>query len=241
VKLLKGFALITLALAMSTAGYASRLSDDSSDFGIFKTMNACIAPLSPPQANSCVYVSSVPGGSINGQFFQDTSNNTNWWIFDFLVQGNISNFTLTVNLGNTPLILDSGSNTSGPWAYGAFTGSAVNPCQTNTSPWTTSENMFCGPDPTNALGGITQQNDGQVPAKDGSNNPLFNQVTFNVTGSNGTNGFVFFVVADEDAALNLNLTPNTSAVPEPGSLPMLAAAGIGIALLSRKRLARRLQ
>jgi hypothetical protein len=211
--------LIGLALVISTALYASRLATSSSDYGMVKP-SACT---SSSGDNTCV-LNGLGDVTLTAQDFLDTSNNPNFLVFDFLVSGAISDFDLTVDLGSAQLATDGF-----PPTYGAFAGST---CSTSTTPATFTDNpgVYCGPDPT-----------GPDPS-----NPLVtfptvtdHKVVFQVNESN--NSFVFFVVVAEDASLIATISQNTSSVPEPSSLPFLAAAGVAVTVLGRRRLAKLLK
>jgi hypothetical protein len=212
----KSSTLIGLALAMSTAGYASRLAQDNSDYG-----NAgpdCTSGATP--GFSCV----LPTGLIGQDF--SYSNNSNfdvdYQIFDFQVTAtDLSNFTLTLT-GTVPFAADQLFEPGDVQFYGYGTFACSDDDLIGS---------LCGPDTTDLVSVSPGTNDGGVSS-----------VQFTVPG-NG-NGFTFYVAEDvgdvPDPIVTASIAPNTSPVPEPSSLPFLAA-GVAVVALSRRRLAKLLQ
>lgn len=202
-------ALLFLALAIAGTATAARLQTDDGDYGdspSFLSQNECLdvngALLSP--AVNCamtggVFVDSVTGSEI---------------IYDFVIDGNRSNFTLTLT-GTEAFPSDDPPR----YAYGAF---ACDPFS----------DVQCGPDPTSqlAVGSPTLSLNGMT-------------ATFDVTGTNsGANPFVFFVIEpDTLGTVTARITANTtSSTPEPGSLFLFSGAALAVAAYGRRRLAKAL-
>jgi hypothetical protein len=145
---------------------------------------------------------------MTGEDFIDSGTDVKH-VFDFLIDGNRSNFTLTL----------TGTEVFAPenppfFSYGAFV------CTNAQS------QVQCGPDPTDqmAAGSPTLSLDGKI-------------ATFDVTGAN--NAFVFFAVEpDQEGTVTATITQNTSSVPEPGSFSLMVLAGLAAAALGRRKLAR---
>ncbi|MBZ5609832.1 MAG: PEP-CTERM sorting domain-containing protein [Acidobacteriia bacterium] len=215
------YALVGLALLMSGTVQASRLQQDFSDYGVtpgFFNQNVCLDANGNPTGGTC---------ALTAEDYL-ASNDPTLHVFDFKVDGAISNFTLTLT-GSVPFVADPNSGT-GFWAYGALLCKAIDPSFTNPPQ--------CGPDPTSAMasGSPTLSGDGMT-------------ATFNVSGSN--NDFVFFAILPEpvldltqdilpldvptEPTVTAKLTLNTSEVPEPSTLPVvLLAAGTAITVFQRR-------
>jgi hypothetical protein len=142
-------------------------------------------------------------------------------VFNFLVNTDISNFTLTLT-GDAPFIADDTANDPPLFfGFGAFvTGS----CSTFAQ---------CGPDPTLPPYDATAS----LPGSDGT----VNKVSFNVVGDG--KGLVFFAVEPEGSTglnnlVTAKITPNTSTVPEPRLWPFLGLAFLGLLAFRRFRSAK---
>ncbi len=228
-RLVTTYAIVGLALLMSGTLNATRLQQDFSDYGVaptFLSQNVCLDANGAVTAGTCALTA------------EDyiASNNDTQHVFDFKVDGNISNFTLTLT-GSVPFITDPNGG-SGFFAYGAFNCKPIDPSFTNPPQ--------CGPDPSGAMaaGSPTLSADGLT-------------ITFNVSGAN--DNFVFFGILPEPVQtdlVNLNFAPlspvstcspsdgepavcakltlNTSEVPEPVTLPVLLAAGAAVAVFKRR-------
>jgi hypothetical protein len=206
---IRSFALIGLALALSTAGYANRLQQDNSDYG-----NA--GPNCTTTVGFLCDLSGAPG--LIGQDFGYSGNSdfdVNYQVFDFQVTSDITNFTLTLS-GSLDFAPDQVFDTDVPfYGFGTF--------ECNSGDLGTS---LCGPDAT-----------GLVSTSPGTSDGTEKSVQFYVPGDG--KDLTFYIVEDlgttEDPTVTAKITPN--AVPEPGSLPFLAAAGIAVAVLGRRRFA----
>jgi hypothetical protein len=206
---------------------AGRLQQDFSDYGIDVP--------SPININCLDEHGAITGGTcaLTAEDYVDSSLGTRH-IFDFRVEGAISNYTLTL-IGSVPFIADADPD-KGPWGYGAFV------CDPSLS-----DPRQCGPDPNPDPDNPTttfELVDSQT-------------VKFHVAGAN--NNFVFFAVLpepvlEEFTALDLSsscegtegepkvcatLERNTSEVPEPSALPILLLAG-SAAIAAFKRRSRKL-
>jgi hypothetical protein len=142
-------------------------------------------------------------------------------VFDFLVNTDVSNFTLTLT-GAAPFLADDTSNVPPEFfGFGAFiTGS----CSTFAQ---------CGPDPTLAPYNATSS----LPGSDGTDT----KVSFKVAGDG--KGLVFFAIEPEgDSGLNnlvtAKITPNTATTPEPRLWPVLGLAFLGLVGFRRFRSAK---
>jgi hypothetical protein len=206
---MKTCALVFLALAVSGAATASRVQTDNGDYGdapTFLNQNQCLgvtgALLTP--AVNC---------AMTGENYINSANETEL-VYDFLINGNRSNFTLTLT-GSEAFPAD---NNQSPFSYGAFSCDPFSDVQ-------------CGPDPTSqlALGSPALSSNGMT-------------VTFDVTGTNnGTTPFVFFVVEpDTSGVVTAQITQNTSSTPEPGSFSLVFGAGLTVVAFGGRRLAKAL-
>jgi opacity protein-like surface antigen len=200
-------ALVCLALAISGAASANtRVQTDDGDYGDSPTF------LNPDQClgiNGALLTPAV-NCAMTGEDYIDSANDTEL-VYDFLIDGNRSNFTLTLT-GSEAFPAD---NNQFPFSYGAFS------CDTFSD-------VQCGPDPTSqlALGSPTLSSNGMT-------------VTFDVTGTN--NGFDFFVVEpDTSGKVTAQITQNTSSTPEPGSFSLVFGAGLAVAAFGLRRLAKAL-
>jgi|HubBroStandDraft_6_1064221.scaffolds.fasta_scaffold204165_2 hypothetical protein len=201
---MKTCALVFLALAMSGAATANRLQTDDGDYGddpTFLNKNQCLGV-------SGTLLSPAVNCAMTGEDYINSANDTQL-VYDFLIDGNRSNFTLTLT-GSEAFPAD---NNEFPFSYGAFSCDAFSDVQ-------------CGPDPTSqlALGSPALSSNGMT-------------ATFDVTGTNnGTTPFVFFVVEpDTSGTVTGQITPNVSSTPEPGSFFLVFGAGLAIVAFCSRR------
>jgi hypothetical protein len=190
---MKNWALVFLALATSGAATAGRMQTDNGDYGddpTFLNRNQCLgvtgAVLTP--AVNC---------AMTGEDYIDSANDTQL-VYDFLIVGDRSNFTLTLT-GSEVFPAD---NNEFPYSYGAF----------SCDPFS---NVQCGPDPTSqlALGSPTLSLNGMT-------------ATFNVTGTNnGTTPFVFFAVEPDTQNTSSTPEPGSFSLVFGAGLAVLAFGG----------------
>jgi hypothetical protein len=207
---MKTCALVCLALAMSGAATAAgRLQTDDGDYGdvpTFLNQDQCLG------INGALLTPAV-NCAMTGEDYIDSANDTEL-VYDFLIDGNLSNFTLTIT-GTEAFPAD---NNQFPFSYGAFACDKFSDVQ-------------CGPDPTSqlALGSPALSSNGLT-------------VTFDVTGTNnGSTPFDFFVVEpDSSGTVTARITQNTSSTPEPGSFSLVFGAGLAVAAFGLRGLAKAL-
>jgi hypothetical protein len=201
---MKVYPLVFLALTMATVASASRLAQDDGDYG-----DTPIFSLPHPQ---CLDASGSPAAicAMTAEDWKDSVFGVKH-VFDFLIVGDRSNFTLTLT-GTEPFAPEPDPDNSSRLSYGAFACNQFSVIQ-------------CGPDPTSqmAAGSPTLSLDGMT-------------ATFDVAGTNdGNHPFVFFAV---EGSVTATLTANASAVPEPGTFSLIFGAGLAVAALGRRRLAK---
>ncbi len=201
-------ALIFLALAISGAATAGRVQTDDGDYGdapSFLYQNRCL------DINGALLVPAV-NCAMTGAAFIDSDTGTEL-VYDFIIDGDRSNFTLTLT-GTEAFPADDPPR----YAYGAF---ACDPFS----------DIQCGPDPTLQLaaGSPALSLDGMT-------------ATFDVTGTNsGATPFVFFVVEpDRSGTVTAQITQNTGSTPEPGSFSLFFGAGLAVLAFGGRRLAKAL-
>ncbi len=198
-------ALIFLALAISGAATAGRVQTDDGDYGenpIFLHQNQCLG------INGALLIPAV-NCAMTGEAFIDSSTDTEI-VYDFMIDGDRSNFTLTLT-GTESFPADDPPR----YAYGAFA------CTDSSSV------VQCGPDPTSQLaaGSPTLSLNGMT-------------ATFDVTGTNsGTAPFVFFVVEpDRSGTVTAQITQNASSTPEPGSFSLVFGAVLAVVAFGGRRM-----
>lgn len=201
---MKVYPLVFLALTLATVASAARLAQDDGDYGD--------KPEFALPHTQCLDASGSPAAicAMTAEDWKDSVLGVEH-VFDFLIVGDRSNFTLTLT-GTEAFPADDPPR----WSFGAF---ACNPFSF----------VQCGPDPTSqmAAGSPTLSLDGKI-------------VTFDVTGANDPNHpFVFFAVEpDIEGSVTATLTANASATPEPGTFSLVFGAGLAVAALGRRRLAK---
>ena len=220
------WSIFGLALLMTGGLQATRLQQDFSDYGIaptFLSQNVCLDANGAPTGGTCALTAEDYLATNNGALH----------VFNFRVEGSISNFTLTLT-GSVPFVFDPNPDANpavASWGYGAMNCTAFDPLVFTNPP-------MCGPDPTAAMaaGFPTLSADGMT-------------VTFNLAGSN--NAFVFFGILPEpvqedtdqfialdvqsEPTVTAKLTLNSTEVPRPSSVPVIVlASGAAIAVFRRR-------
>ncbi len=229
------FALFGLALLLAGALQASRLQQDFSDYGVsptFFNQGICL------DANGA-----VTGGTcaLTAEDYL-ASNDPTHHVFDFRVEGNVSNFVLTLT-GSVPLILDPNPDDNPAlafWAYGALVCKPIDPSFTNPPQ--------CGPEPPSATTTYSLSADGMTATftVGGANDPAHQYVFFAIVCEFGHDqGLACLPKPDQDNIVALDeiseptvsamLTPNTSEVPEPNTVPVLLLAGGAAATIFKRR------
>ncbi len=139
-------------------------------------------------------------------------------VFDFLVNTDIGNFTLTLT-GDAPFLADDTADIPPEYfGFGAFVPNN-NSCATGGQ---------CGPDPN-----LAPYN---ASASLGSSDGTATQVTFTVAGDG--KGLVFFAIEPETNGVNNFVTAQISpitAAPEPSFWPVLALLFLGLGVGLRRR------
>jgi hypothetical protein len=156
-------------------------------------------------------------------FSGNFDNGVTFHVWDFEVTSDISNFTLTLS-GTVPFAYDQTLAETGQqvYGYGLFL------CMGSDTNTPVSGDQIC------TTSGVDTSGVTPMPSSPYTSGSL-SSVSFNVSGDG--QGLVFYVME------NLNepdLTITATLTPEPASLPFLAAVGLAIVVLGRRRLAKRL-